>query len=44
MAPSSTPTALVVKKDQQPDGISLILLVFVVLSMVVYCWSLWSFA
>jgi hypothetical protein len=26
------------------DGISLVLLVFVVLRMVVYCWSLWSFA
>jgi hypothetical protein len=26
------------------DGISLVLLVFVVLCMVVYCWSLWAFA
>jgi ABC-type multidrug transport system permease subunit len=26
------------------DGISLVLLVFMVLCMVVYCWSLWSFA
>jgi hypothetical protein len=25
------------------DGISLVLLVFVVLCMVVYCWSFWSF-
>jgi hypothetical protein len=30
--------------DTLSDGISLVLLVFVVLCMVVYCWSLWSFA
>jgi hypothetical protein len=37
----STATYLI---NIQPDGISLVLLVFVVLCMVVYCWSLWSFA